>query len=145
MVAASQMEDGICVLLRAMQSDYPGNRQLHNPKGNQIHQLLQLLTHLLPGSRPRKIGFGDSSLVQLIGPSLQEVGVGVTGGDPPSDALQAIRSFSGLIRRTLKVDSPTHDATGICAAPGDEFCHTHTSLLPALLVFYYLASRLYPR
>ena len=28
------VEDGIGVLLRAMQSDYPGNRLPHNPKGD---------------------------------------------------------------------------------------------------------------
>lgn len=106
--ATPTVEDGIGVLLRSMQSDYAGNRQTHNPKG----------------SRPRKIGFGDSSLVQFIGPSLQEVGVGVVPQDPPPEALAAIRSFSALIRRTLQVDSPTHDTTGICAAPG---------VVPALL------------
>lgn len=94
------IEDAIGVLLRAMQSDYANNRDDHHSQGY----------------RPRKIGFRDHSLVQIIGPSLNEVGVSVEPQEPIPAALKTVREFSAHVRRALRVDAPAHDAAGICGS-----------------------------
>ena len=54
-----------------------------------IYSLICTGGHCPRGSRPRKIGFRDNSLVTIIGPSLSEVGVGVEPQEPPPAALKA--------------------------------------------------------